>query len=1139
MVEISLFGDPHVRVDGATWSVRVTPACWTLLALLAVQKQPVLRATIAPLLWPDALDSEALANLRRHLHILTRALPPSGLPWVVADAKTIAWNRAADARIDVVEFQKMIAHGRDRDAVELYGGDLLSSSFDDAIVELRERFRAQYLDALERLVQRARIDHDFGSALYYAELLLAADEWREDTVRLAMTIKYEKGDRPGAIAVYERFAESLQRELRARPMSETRDLRDAILAGGALPQEAPKLRSVDRETGVGFVGRTAELQTLRNAWARAARGRGTTILLTGEPGIGKSRLALELSGFVEQQSGYAVIGRTASPEGCAFQPVIEALREGLSLLSPGDLDPEWIATLMTVLPEIERVSANGLPSLEAFDAERARVRLREALVRVISAMARRKPLVIVLEDVHWAGRDTLEFLEMLAHRVAGLPVLLVMTYRPGDLSAQHSLHAMRRELQHARRGQTLALPRLGEPELADLTRELLGGAAPTASIVKRLREVSEGNPLFAVQVLRYVAETGELPSAERALQSVAGTVVSRLDRLTPDARSIAEVAASIGSDFSIEEVARVGGWEEPKVLDALGVLLDAKIVCERGGERFAYGFTHALIEAAIRDALKGDRRLRHYRIAEVLSATRERDPAAAVLIAAHWEAAGELRRAAVASLRASRVAMNRYAWREAHELARRAVVDGLDDASKFEALSLVAEASFRLADPESALNEIAEMRRIAPSLGIDERAGTLLMTIRYGENTGERQTQKRAINKLKAIAQETGNVRWHAEAEFSRGKLLFLDGRQAESEGVIRAALDLARASGDTELVWRVREVLVQNLLRQGKIDEGKIEVDSIRTEVEAGSLRGREALAVGLVRVAVATQDRRDFQAAYDLTEQLASELGDVRSSLVWRNELSYYLHHNWNTAASRESYEAASALTKERGLLQLWMTSRVNLGCVEREVGHFDRARALWKEARLPAKRLNIYTTQACCALNLGELDFTLGEFANALKEARAGFEFAVKSGGRQLIAEAHSILGAIECANGKLDAGLARMRDGLERRRAASAPRWLAHELCQYIEVLVSTSKIEEAATAAVELRSLWEKDPDHQVYPGRIALALASVATAMGNDADARKLIDRGRRSVQFVLSRLTDPADREAFSALPHNKKLLE
>jgi ATP/maltotriose-dependent transcriptional regulator MalT len=363
-------------------------------------------------------------------------------------------------------------------------------------------------------------------------------------------------------------------------------------------------------------------------------------------------------------------------------------------------------------------------------------------------------------------------------------------------------------------------------------------------------------------------------------------------------------------------------------------------------------------------------------------------------------------------------------------------------------------------------------------------------------------------------------------------------GRYVESESESRAALKIARSLDDNELLWRSREILVQVLLRQGKLEEGKVELDSIRAGVEAGDSRGREVLAIALVRLAVATQDPKIYQEARAYAERIDEEFGDTKGALLCASELAYDLHVHWNSAQARATYERVIEMTEKHGLWQSHLVCCNNLGCVEREIGHLDRARALWTKVRPMAKRLDVITSISCCAINFAELHLVVGDVERALKEAREGVRIARSSGIRSDIAEGLGILGAAECAMGNVKAGLAHMREGLDLRRTLNMPRFFAHELCPYVEQLLAAGELESAAQAARELRELFEKNPDRQIAPGRICLALAGVAQASGEEWEARRFRERGRRMVEHVLSRFTDPADRAAFAALEHNRTLL-
>ena len=303
-----MFGPPRFVFDGAPWRFAGTPRCVPLLAYLAFARAPVPRALAAAAIWPDELDTDARANLRRHLHQLRTVLPPTPVPWILGDGRNVGLNPDASLHVDVVEFESAIASPATRaHAVTLYDGDVLAGYDDEWIVIERERLRARYADALIELAAERRRERDFAAAGAYAERLLGHDDLREDAARELMAVRYESGDRGAALATYERFAARLRELLGVDPMPDTVALAAAIRANVMLPSEETfETTDVVRHWEPAFAGRDGELATLRRAWARAARGNGTTVFVGGEAGIGKSRLVAELSAIVRAQGGRVV-----------------------------------------------------------------------------------------------------------------------------------------------------------------------------------------------------------------------------------------------------------------------------------------------------------------------------------------------------------------------------------------------------------------------------------------------------------------------------------------------------------------------------------------------------------------------------------------------------------------------------------------------------------------------------------------------------------------------------------------------------------------------------------------------------------------------------------------------------------------
>ena len=240
MLRIHLFGPLRLLVDDAPWKFAAPPKAAPLLAYLLLHRgeQPLAREALAFTLWPDDPEPGARANLRRHLHQLQRALPPAPAdrPWLISEATTIQWNPAADYWLDVAEFERLSqTEAATAEAAPLYTGDLLENVYDDWLFYERERLRDLYFAGLTSLVLQGRAARNYPEALAYARQLLARDPLREDTVRQVLALRYESGDRAGAIQEYERFTRRLKEELAVDPMPETAAWFEAIVRNARLP----------------------------------------------------------------------------------------------------------------------------------------------------------------------------------------------------------------------------------------------------------------------------------------------------------------------------------------------------------------------------------------------------------------------------------------------------------------------------------------------------------------------------------------------------------------------------------------------------------------------------------------------------------------------------------------------------------------------------------------------------------------------------------------------------------------------------------------------------------------------------------------------------------------------------------------
>jgi DNA-binding SARP family transcriptional activator len=1138
-LRIGLFGSPSFTFEGAPWAFSAPPGCLALLALLALRPEPMSRAAMAAALWPDEQDAEARTNLRRHVHRLTRALPRIGVDWIRDEAGRLSWNHD-EASIDVAAFVDAIGDpARRAEAAELYAGDLLQRFDHEWLVVERERLHMLYLDALRDLCAAARKRRDFPGAIRYAERLLSHDDLREDALRELIAARYEEGDRSVALATYERFAMRLRDSLDVEPMAETIALRDAIAAGLPLPDPdgspfaAAALARDLRDTP--FVGRRGELETLQRAWMRAARGFGSTLLIAGDAGMGKSRLVAEFSLLVEQQGGRVVVGLTAEPEGAPYQALIAAAQRGVTALGRDGLDDVWAAALTDVLPEIRAIRP-GIAVAEALDADRSRDRLHEALARYFEALARGRPLVLVLEDLHWAGRDTIDAVEALARRGTGAPLLIVATFRPDDLDESSGMRAFARRLRSEQRAVRTTLGPLRPDEIGDLVAQtpIFEGAPGELSTV--VAQLSEGNPLFVWQLLRSYEETQRIPDAAGAALTVSDAIMSRADRLGADVRSVADAAATVGRAFTVEAVAAASGRSELFVRDAVEELLERHLVYAASADGESYAFAHALIASAIYAATpQGLRAPRHRRIARQMERTASPDRVLLGDQARHWDLAGDRERAHAAYVRAAKAALSVFARDEAASYARRAAALASGDAQSYDALSIALHAAERGTDVEGRKADLERLDEIVVHLGDAERFSVLEAWMRYHAHVGDTERQARCVEALFALAEKSDDQHRRVAAIDARSYLLAGMGRMGEAEAPLVEAAALASAIGDNALHARLAMRLGNIQTRLGNGAAALVTLQSRRAELTPSSSPAEwlDLLSVELNCAFVLEEMEMGARAGAEQLA-LARRVGDVGAEGRAHGALSYVAHWRGDAALMREHSDLALAALERIGNPRALGVTVLNRGTLEFELGRIDEALRFWERAVGISAGAGAIDGVAAATINRAEAELVRERFDVAAALAAEALEAARGTGEERHIAESFVVLGAAKCALGKHAAGLRDLREGIARRRAIGGSRSLPHELSYLVEALVRAGDLRAAAKVVDELAAL---DVATARFPARVHLVLGAYHDAAGDAPAARRRFEEGRRLLRARLAAL-DPADANAYRALPFSRALL-
>ena len=434
---------------------------------------------------------------------------------------------------------------------------------------------------------------------------------------------------------------------------------------------------------VPLVGREQELALLLDRWERVGDGEGQVVLLSGEPGIGKSRLVRALRERLARET-YTPLSHFCSPfhQTSPLYPVIDLLERGAgfarddgplekldrleALIAAATRDVAGAAPLLAALLSIPIV--DRYPPLE-LSPEQQKQRTFEALVDQITGLAAHRPVLAVYEDVHWADPTTLELLESVIERVRTLPMLVLITCRP-EFSPRWSGHA------HLT---LLTLSRLGRRQGTSMVEQLTGGKALPAEVLAQVLARTDGVPLFVEELTKVVLESGLLveesdryvligPLPPLAIPATLhDSLMARLDRFAP-VKQVAQIAACIGREFSYDLVSMTAPLSEDTLQDALKGLCASELVFCRGTPPNAsYRFKHALVhEVAYRSLLRSRRQQLHARIAAVLeerfSQTAETHPE---LIGHHYAEAGLRDQAAVYFQRAGTRALERSTYLEA------------------------------------------------------------------------------------------------------------------------------------------------------------------------------------------------------------------------------------------------------------------------------------------------------------------------------------------------------------------------------------------------------------------------------------------------------------------------------------------
>ncbi|MCG6875758.1 MAG: AAA family ATPase [Betaproteobacteria bacterium] len=819
-LKLQLFGPFEARLGSGppvTFSTRRSQALLACLALRPGRAHS--RESLTALLWGEADDTRARQSFRQALTDLRKSLKDA--PGLLISRESVAL-REQDIDSDVATFEGLLAQGTPEaleQAIELYRGELLDgfslpeAAYEEWLRGERDRVRTLAMQGFARLVDRQMEAAQDDKAIRTATQLVEFEPFHEPAHRALMRLYHRQGHRAAALRQYQLCVQVLRRELGVEPEEETIALYQEIVArqpashapaasatGAAVPVAGTWPLQLLQAHDTPLIGRATEMAALRDALARAWEEAGSTALVLGEAGIGKSRLAEELAAHAVASGGRVFAGRSFELERILpFRPWTDAFRDGRLTADCPELAgfaTAWQVELVRLFPDWET------PGSVARGQSEDRVRLYEAVAQLLAHLARQQPILMILEDLHWADDSSLRLLAFLHHRIAPSRVLLLGTARDDEVDASPDLGRFLHALGADPRICRLTLAPLPQNELGSLVRELLrAGTSPAATeeVVARIWGMSEGNPFVAVEATRALGQrqpstqpAPELPERVRTM------IAHRLEELDADARELAATAAVIGRELDFPLLQHAAGTDARSTAVALEKLVRRRVL-HPVGERFA--FTHERIrEVAYGQLLPPRRRLLHERVALAMEELYAGNLVPYLTaLGAHFGEAGAWEKAAAYMRHAGIRAHERSASREAATCFERALdsLERLPHTPASDALAIDLRLDLQsslivLGELPRIVDYLREARTLAEAIDDRQRLGWILTHATHCSWwLGDCDAAVESGTAAATIAQELGDVSLQIVANYRLGQARWSRAEYGEARNLLVRALEL------------------------------------------------------------------------------------------------------------------------------------------------------------------------------------------------------------------------------------------------------------------------------------------------------------------------------------------------------------
>lgn len=681
ILNIRLLGTFEVTYAGITIGALNTPRLRSLLTALVLQSGvPHVRAQLAFSLWPDSVEAQAYTNLRRLVHRLVQVLP-NAQRFLHRDRHSLMWRADAPCQVDVVEFESLIDEAEEcvdtptrrltlERALKLWGGELLPGCYEDWLHEEKHRLQNKYCRILTTLISLAEYDRDYQAAIGFGEELFRADPTSEEVCCTLMRLHAATGNRNGIVRIYKKCSMQLRKELDVEPGEGIRAVYRRLC-------KSPQKPSKGTSGNPPLIGRRDEWESLCRVWEEVAEGAFKAVILKGESGVGKTRLAEEFVAWVRRQR-YTILTARCYPigNGSAYGPITDWLRGDPVREVVDGLDSGWRSEIRRLAPEVAEGEIEPQPLTERWQQQRFFEALRIAITAV------EQPLMLFLDDLQYADRESLAWIHYLFGRSHTDRILLLSTLGPQEPVGKEPLTQLNLSLKRAGACLELQVPPLNKNETDALASHLWEGEASADQLALLYRE-TEGNPLFIIEaILSGIATKGTIASADLP-QSVQASILRCLTQVSSGAQDLLDLAAVIGRSFEFPLLISAGKelGNEMLWLRCLEEVLDRYILREQ--DNGTYEFCHGKIREVIYARLSKARcRTLHQWVGEALSQQNTNEQGAmSKRLAYHFHQGGLPDRAVPYYLQAADEAVQIHAHGDA-QLALERCLDLLDTNGK-------------------------------------------------------------------------------------------------------------------------------------------------------------------------------------------------------------------------------------------------------------------------------------------------------------------------------------------------------------------------------------------------------------------------------------------------------------------------